>query len=739
MKKIFLSILVLISVVIVVAGCDAKPGESVLGSSNFAGQAIAGYSYVGCVEGLYLYEVNGQIVGSDTGCTTMNSQGVFKTEAPWCPTQTVEKDGQQVYESGGRWQYCDPEPDATDTPSDESAQDQERVEEPETGYGGSEDDSDHGDLICGEIVQCDNVAQKGFEGQTVCGSDLKLKKCSAQGVWENTGQSCVCPSKKKCVKGETCFGTFITGLEGEDMCGKDAKKWICVDGNWQATGKECICGFSGDGGGSGKCVETDKGKNYLIAGKVKYEVDTPFGKKEKVVAEDYCHTYKDGSVYLFEAICSDTKIGGDPFYYVQKKCGEGSGEQGIDEGEYVCKEGKCVVNPCMAAAGSEDSFQIPFKDAQLEKAVKEFLKLPKNKPVLYKDTKSVTKLMLDNKNIQDISGIEYFSNLNKLSLDQNFISDLSPLGCLKEMEYLYLHDNEIVDIYALKGLSKLKALGASRNKISDISAVKGLIQLVWVDWNHNKISDITAIKGLTLLTQLYVGNNQIVDINSVSGLINLQELSFDHNQISDISALSGLTQLKGLYLGENKISDISALKNLKGLFHLQLYTNKISDISVLSGLTKLHYLDLGANQILDIGPLNQLNELTILTIDSNKIVDISPIQELTQLKSFSISGYLENGKYAGQLETILPLKNLVNLKELDLAGNKIKDISVIGGFINLEDLNIFSNQIQNVTALKSLSHLEKLTVNDNPLPSECGNFLSEKYEEVQAYLAKCAK
>ena len=739
MKQIFLLILVLISVVVVVAGCDVKPGESVLGSSNFAGQAVAGYSDLGCVSGEWWYDVNGNLFGPYKGCETVNEQGIAGAENPWCPTGTQEQKGKQVYVSGGRWQSCNLEPDATETPSGESAQDQERAEESETGYGASGDDSDHGDLICGEMSQCDNVAQKGFEGQTICASDLKLKKCSAQGVWENTGQSCVCPSKKKCVKGETCFGTFITASDGEDMCGKDSKKWMCVDGNWQATGKDCICGFSGGGGGSGKCVETDKGKNYLIAGKVKYEVDTPFGKKEKVVAEDYCHTFKDGSVYLFESICSDAKIGGDPFYYVQKKCEEGSYEQGMDEGEYVCKEGKCVPNPCTVAAGSDDTFQIPFKDAQLEKAVKEFLKLPKNKPVLYKDAKSVTKLMLDNKNIQDISGIEYFSNLNMLSVDQNFISDLTPLGCLKEMEYLYLHDNEIVDIYALKGLSKLKAFGASRNKISDISAVKELIQLVWVDWNHNKISDITAIKGLTMLTQLYVGNNQIVDINSVSGLANLQELSFDHNQISDISALSGLTQLKGLYLGENKISDISALKNLKGLFNLQLYTNKISDISALSGLTKLHYLDLGGNQILDIGPLNQLNELTILTIDSNKIVDISPIQGLIQLKSFSISGYLENGKYAGQLETILPLKNLVNLKELDLAGNKIKDISVIGGFLNLEDLNIFSNQIQSVTALKSLSHLEKLTANDNPLPSGCENFLSEKYEEVQAYLAKCAK
>jgi len=728
----------LVSLMIFIVGCGLQPGKSI------AGQAVAGYSDEGCVEGPYLYEVDGQIVGSDTGCTTMNPQGVFNTEAAWCPTQTELKGDQQVYVSGGRWQWCLSENKKSEEnfEQENSASEQEshRATEDtppdESGYGGSEPE---GGVTCGHITMCDGADVTGTDGQVVCDKELKESKCTANG-WAATGKICECPGKKKCGKKMTCFGVEMGGWEGALLCGNDLKEWQCMATGWKVTGKDCLCkgGYSGnpgEGGSGGKCKETDKGKNFLVKGQVKFVYDTLFGEVEKVVAEDYCHTFKDGSVYLFEGICGDTYFGKDPFYYVQKKCEDGGEEKGLSDlnppGNFMCKEGKCVINPCLVVAQQDDSFQIPFKDAQLEKAIKEALGIAKNKPVTFGLAKGVTILMLSSKNIQDLSGLEYFSNLEELFLNDNFIVDLTPLACLKNLIVLDLKFNDIVEINSLQGLTKLKELYLSHNKISDITVVKGLTELKELWLSNNQIVVISAVGGLTELKLLWLSNNQIVDISAVKGLIQLIDLNLNHNQISDISALQGLTklialdlysnkisdlsalqwltQLKYLDLGENKISDISVLKGMTQLIELNFYDNKISDISVLQGLTKLEFLGLPSNQISDISALKGLTSLTGLALWNNKITDLSALQGLTKLTWLTLS--------YNQIIDISPLKELTKLEHLELVNNKIKDIS----------------------ALKGLANLNKLYLENNLLPPGCVTGELKNKDEIHTYLVKCAK
>ncbi|GEM_PF-4141323 len=103
MKLIFIVHLFFILLFLVLmSGCGITPGQNI-----FAGKAVAGYSTVGCIQGLWYYEVNGKIIGRDIGCTTMNNQGIKKKEDPWCPTSIIIKNGKNVYLSGsGMWQPC---------------------------------------------------------------------------------------------------------------------------------------------------------------------------------------------------------------------------------------------------------------------------------------------------------------------------------------------------------------------------------------------------------------------------------------------------------------------------------------------------------------------------------------------------------------------------------------------------------------------------------------------------------
>src|SRR3989338_4290664 len=87
---------------VLVNGCEITPGKNI-----FSGQAVAGYSNEGCIQGIWYYEVNGKIVGRNIGCTTMNEQGIKGREDAWCPTKTILQNGKSTYVSGSEtWQNC---------------------------------------------------------------------------------------------------------------------------------------------------------------------------------------------------------------------------------------------------------------------------------------------------------------------------------------------------------------------------------------------------------------------------------------------------------------------------------------------------------------------------------------------------------------------------------------------------------------------------------------------------------
>ena len=284
---------------------------------------------------------------------------------------------------------------------------------------------------------------------------------------------------------------------------------------------------------------------------------------------------------------------------------------------------------------------------------------------------SLTGLSMGNRNIRDLTGLEFAINLTKLVLDDNSLSDISALSGLTNLTGLFLSNNSISDISALSGLTNLRELWLGDNTISDISALAGLTHLTRLHLWDNRISNISALSGLTNLTWLLLSNNSLSDISALSGLTHLRLLSLSDNSLSDISALSGLTNLSSLYLSNNSISDITALSGLTYLKSLYLTGNDLSNVSalvpVLSGLTNLSSLSLSNNSISDISTLSDLTNLKGLFLSDNLILDISALSGLTYLESLNLSN--------NSISDITALSGLTYLKRLYLSNNSIFDIS----------------------------------------------------------------
>jgi PKD repeat protein len=252
--------------------------------------------------------------------------------------------------------------------------------------------------------------------------------------------------------------------------------------------------------------------------------------------------------------------------------------------------------------------EVNFSDTNLETAIREAIAKPGG-PIYSTDLLGLTELWASGREITDLTGLEYCTDLTELYLDRNQISDITPLSALTSLEYLILPYNQISDLTPLSNLTSLTQLFLSTNQISNISPLTNLTSLVRLELESNQISDVAPLSSLTNLEYLRLNYNQISDIAPLSSLTNLTSLVANGNQISDIMPISNLTNLTGLILSDNQLVDIAPLSSLNSLIWVQLQDNQISDIDALSGLTTLGALLLDNNLVTDISALSSLTNL----------------------------------------------------------------------------------------------------------------------------------
>ena len=272
--------------------------------------------------------------------------------------------------------------------------------------------------------------------------------------------------------------------------------------------------------------------------------------------------------------------------------------------------------------------QIP--DPNLRAAIAESLSKSPNAPITVEDMEELRRFRAGDRGIQDLTGLQFATNLSQLYLEDNQISDLSPLAGLTGLSELWLHDNPVSDISPLKGLKNLIKLWFNRTLVSDLSPVRGLINLTRLEFPGTMVSDLSPVRGLINLTHLSFYDTLVSDLSPISRLVNLKHINIDDlsGLPFNLSALMGLTKLEEISIHDGNISDLTPLASLTGLKELHITNSGISDISPLAGLTGLVRMNLSFNEISDISPLAGLTNLKWLILIHNQISDISPLDGL---------------------------------------------------------------------------------------------------------------
>lgn len=183
--------------------------------------------------------------------------------------------------------------------------------------------------------------------------------------------------------------------------------------------------------------------------------------------------------------------------------------------------------------------------------------------------------------LTDLSGIEYFSNLEELYCSQLKIETLD-VSSLKKLKQLDCSDNRYLTALNVSGLTNLEALYCDNTGLTslDVSGLENLTQL-WCSQSNSlktlkfgendKLTELRCsecnlssldVSSFTALETLDCSFNQNLTSLTLGNLAALIDLSCYNCQLSTLD-VSGLTNLSDLNCEENKLSELDLKKNEK--------------------------------------------------------------------------------------------------------------------------------------------------------------------------------
>lgn len=199
-----------------------------------------------------------------------------------------------------------------------------------------------------------------------------------------------------------------------------------------------------------------------------------------------------------------------------------------------------------------------------------------------KAIEAVTSLNIEKKNLTDISGIEYFTNLTSLVCDENQLTAL-PVENLTNLTLLYCSNNQLTAL-PVENLTQLTNLRCNNNQLTAMPVEK-LSQLAVLYCSYNQLTSL-PVGNLTELTVLNCDNNQLTAL-PVGNLTLLEQLNCGTNLLTELD-IEKLTELTALNCNNNQLTEL-LVDGLTNLNVLSCYDNRLTELDIRNlNLNRLH-------------------------------------------------------------------------------------------------------------------------------------------------------
>lgn len=399
------------------------------------------------------------------------------------------------------------------------------------------------------------------------------------------------------------------------------------------------------------------------------------------------------------------------------------------------------LSQCNLQGVSLESFSAPIQS--LEEAAQELESVDKIKQLTI------------NSRIENLQGLELFPNVEQLVLNAGALNDIDAVIVLQHLKSLTLNNADTVtDFAVLASVGTLEELVIESDNLKSLDFLKRMPQLKSLGLFDGAFLDLSGLEVLGGLEKLTIEDcDELTDMSSVAKLMELKELSLEPPYNCPEPSLGGLAKLQHLTL--RRFGSCNFLPKLTNLETLALHNCTLSSGLDLSGLTQLRKLTCTSHS--GDMPIDFINSLTALEeVDLGGMVtykDISGIFALPQLKNLDISGMeceidfnkisenpsLQSLEIAGvQLYKNVRVSggngivdvswddvyladhtdfitHFPNLKKLNIADNKIKNLDFAANLMNLEEIDFSDNYVSDMHVLSSLPSLQQVNCKGNPI------------------------
>ena len=285
---------------------------------------------------------------------------------------------------------------------------------------------------------------------------------------------------------------------------------------------------------------------------------------------------------------------------------------------------------------------------------------------------------LSGKNISNLKGIEYFTNLSSLNISNNNLTSVD-LSHNTNLEDLYCSNNQLTSLN-LSNLTNLEILDCSNNKLTTLYA-NNFSYLKTLNCSNN-----------TLLTELYCYEDNLTTLN-VTGCTALKKLyGLKNYSLSTITGLANCTALTYLSLSNCALTDMSAVSGMNNLTNLYLDNNRLTTLDV-HGKSQLQYLTVYNNPY--------LTDLKCYNCKLNYL-DVSDCPALQELRCY----------YNANMTTLMGLAECTALTYLDCEDCQISDLSALNTLTNIQKIFARNNKLTSL-AVNNKGSLVTLRVSGN--------------------------
>lgn len=414
---------------------------------------------------------------------------------------------------------------------------------------------------------------------------------------------------------------------------------------------------------------------------------------------------------------------------------------------------------------------VGFADENLENAIKRQLRID-YRDIYTDDLENLTSLDASYSEIRDLTGLELAVNLTDLMLYGNQIEDLSPLASLTKLVFLDLDENVITSLDDLRGLKSLENLLLAFNQIEDIQILKDFPKLTSVTLYGNEGLDFTkgsedaeVLKSLIsagvnvewmldsyeIIIQEVTESSIGIEISfpGISDFISNYHLYLNGELVEEIPV--GETNYEFLNLDpltdyEITVDAVDQEGSIWGSAFTYVTTPPVPEGEIVpfkdpalkeavrdalhiysrdlyeSDMKMLTNLDASDRGIEELDGLELAVNLMELQLDSNLVRNLEPIAGLTSLTFLSMSD--------NKLSDLTGLAPFTNLEALFLDSNEIKDISILSKFSKLMMLSLQGNKIKDITPLAGLN-IEYLNISYNEIEDITSLLALEKLQYIQ--------